>query len=285
MSIHGQAHLRRQGIVVVSLEESLANDPRRVQPHYHDFFQVILFDGPGTMMHDFRDFSVKKPTLIFLSPGQVHTIRPKPGLQAWLLSFTQSFFDDAAPPPSRLYEMPFFFPEETKPWLVIPSAELAGVRATFAELRREFDAAESGAEEVLRATLRILFVRLSRIYDRMRSSAKPSRAAKLARQFHVEVETHVTEMRMLAQYAQALGVTPNHLSDVVRAQTGHAPGDIIRRRRVLEAKRLLSHSDLSVSEIGYTLGFEDPSYFGRFFRRYASETPAGFREKIREKYH
>lgn len=285
MSAHGQAHLRRQGIVVVSLEESLAQDPHRLQPHYHDFFQVILFEGPGTMMHDFRDFSVKKPTLFFLSPGQVHTIRPKPKLQATLLSFTQSFFDDAAPPPSRLYEMPFFFPEETEPWLMIPPGELDGVRATFTELQREFDAAERGADEILRATLRILFVRLSRLYLKMRPPREASRAASLVRQFHVAVESHLAEDRTLAAYARDLGVTANHLSDVVREETGHSPGDILRQRRLLEAKRLLSHSDLSVSEVGYQLGFEDPSYFGRFFRRYAGETPVAFREKIREKYH
>ncbi len=285
MSVHGQAHLRQQGIVVLSLEDSLAHDPNRLQPHYHDFFQIILFDGPGTMMHDFRDFSVKKPTLIFLSPGQVHTMRPRPGLQATLVSFTQSFFDHAAPPPSMLFEIPFFFPEESQPWFVIPKEELAGIRATFADLQREFDRAESGAEEILRATLRILFVRLQRLHADIRPQESPSRAMRLVRQFHVAVETYVNEMRTLEEFAKALQVTSNHLNDIVREQTGRSAGDIIRQRRLLEAKRLLSHSDLSVSEIGYQLAFRDPSYFSRYFRRYAGRTPAEFRSEIREKYH
>ena len=59
---------------------------------------------------------------------------------------------------------------------------------------------------------------------------------------------------------------------------------LIRQRRLLEAKRLLSHSDLTASEIGYRLRFRDPSYFGRFFRQGAGMTPAAFREEIREKY-
>ncbi|HEY1121221.1 MAG TPA: helix-turn-helix domain-containing protein, partial [Haloferula sp.] len=54
--------------------------------------------------------------------------------------------------------------------------------------------------------------------------------------------------------------------------------------RLLDAKRLLLYSELSVAEIGYRLGFKDPSYFGRFFRRYESRTPAEFRDEIREKY-
>ena len=60
--------------------------------------------------------------------------------------------------------------------------------------------------------------------------------------------------------------------------------EVIRQRRLLDAKRLLSHSEMSVSEIGYHLGFEDPSYFSRFFRRYERCAPAEFREQIREKY-
>lgn len=284
MSVHGQAHLRQQGIVVLTLEDSLAHDPDRLKPHYHDFFQIILFEGPGTMMHDFRDFSVKKPTLIFLSPGQVHTMRNRPGLQATLVSFTQSFFDHAAPPPSMLFEMPFFFPEENQPWFVIPQKELAGIRTIFDDLQCEFDRAESGADEVLRATLRILFVRLRRLYSDVRPQEPSSRAARLARQFHVTVETHVNEMRTLEEYAKALSVTSNHLNDVVREQTGRSAGDIIRQRKLLEAKRLLSHSDMTVSEIGYELAFRDPSYFSRYFRRYAGRTPAEFRAEIREKY-
>jgi AraC-like DNA-binding protein len=70
----------------------------------------------------------------------------------------------------------------------------------------------------------------------------------------------------------------------VRKESKQSAGAIVRQRRLLDAKRLLSHSDLSVSEIGYRLGFQDPSYFSRFFRKSTGSAPAEFREAIREKY-
>jgi len=76
----------------------------------------------------------------------------------------------------------------------------------------------------------------------------------------------------------------NHLKDVVCAATGRAAGEHIRLRRLLAAKRQLLHSELTVSEIGFKLGFKDPSYFSRFFRRYEKLTPAVFRTRSREKY-
>jgi AraC family transcriptional activator of pobA len=111
-----------------------------------------------------------------------------------------------------------------------------------------------------------------------------SRPARLARQFRLEVEGRFHKETALSAYAAALGVTANHLNDTLRRETGQPAGELIRQRRLLEAKRLLLHSDLSVSEVGYRLGFDDPSYFSRFFRRYARASPADFRAKIREKY-
>jgi peptidoglycan/xylan/chitin deacetylase (PgdA/CDA1 family) len=62
-------------------------------------------------------------------------------------------------------------------------------------------------------------------------------------------------------------VTTRHLNESLRLETGLTAGDLIRARRILEAKRLLLHSELTTAEIGYELGFEDPSYFSRFIRR------------------
>jgi AraC-like DNA-binding protein len=111
-----------------------------------------------------------------------------------------------------------------------------------------------------------------------------SRSAILVRKFQHEIERHHHDWKTLEPYAHELGVTVNYLNDVVRKETGQSAGEHVRLRRLLDAKRLLLHSMLSVSEIGYQLGFVDPSYFSRFFKRYENVTPAEFRMQIREKY-
>ena len=284
MHQYGQEHLRQEGIVILPVMESMADDPQRLHPHYHDFFQVSLIIGQGRLMHDFRERDIDGPTLFFLRPGQVHTIGAREGLSGTVISFTQAFFDHESPPPSRLYEMPFFSPGETVPWLSLDEARVGPMGEIFAALQGEFDGALEGAAEVLRALLRILFVKAGRLYAAAHPAGKASRGSLLARQFSLEVERRFREWHSLPPYARQLGVSANHLNEVVKEQTGHAAGEIIRQRRLLDAKRLLLHSDLSVSEIGYQLGFEDPSYFSRFFRRYTLHTPARFRQDIREKY-
>ena len=81
----------------------------------------------------------------------------------------------------------------------------------------------------------------------------------------------------VADYADQLGVTVNHLNKTVKAATGYTPGQLIRQEIVLEAKRLMQHTDLTATEIGYRLAFDDPSYFGRFFKREVGVSPGQFR--------
>ncbi len=279
-----QADLRAQGVVVISYLESVQRDPERLKPHYHEFFQLIFLHGPAKVMHDFQEVAVDGVTLVFLSPGQVHRVLPGTGMTGTTVSFSQAFFDHGAPPPSLLYDLPYFFPVSVKPWLQLPGEEAGRFIELFNALQTEFDQAKSGAAEVLRSMLHILVVWANRIYAQAYPAQEATRAAQMTRAFHLAVEQDFRERSSVSAYAQQLGVSANHLNDTVQQQTGRSAGDVIRQRRVLDAKRLLCHSDLSVAEIGYQLGFRDPSYFSRFFRRHAGLSPEAFRVQIREKY-
>ena len=284
-----------EGFVVTPYEESMRLEPARLRPHYHDFFQASILSGPGRLMVDFREKDVSGLTLFFVSPGQVHTVRPGPGMVGTIVSFTRDFFDGGSADAARLLlEFPLYFAGDSPAWLSLddpasPSAAAAAdtesLRNIFRLLQREQDEAAPGASEIIRSLLRILLVKAARLHVR-RAPASPraSRSAAIVREFHLLVEKHFLEETALAVYARRLGVGANHLNDVVRETTGRAAGDHIRQRRLLSAKRQLLHSELSVSEIGYRLGFRDASYFSRFFRRYEGVSPADFRIASREKY-
>jgi len=230
------------------------------------------------------EYPFSGPTLGFASPGQVHTVLPVGSLRGSFISFSQEFFDGDAPPPSRLLAYPFFFSPDLPPVLPLRDGEISWCKRLFAELQQEYAAGLPGADEILRASLRILFARIARLYPSGPAHHATSRPAQLAYRFRLAVETHFREMSALSDYAALLKVTPNHLNDVVREETRQSAGEVIRQRMLLEAKRLLLHSNLSVSEIGYHLRFKDPSYFARFFRRGTGESPSVFRSGIREKY-
>ena len=230
----------------------------------------MLLQGRGEVMHDFRDYRVRGSTLLFLTPGQIHSIQPTGGFGGIIISFSQSFFDHKSPPPSELLDLPFFFPVDSAPILPIPHGDGFRIGQAFAEIQREFEMADALAAESLRAWLRILFARTMRLHTQQRPVVELSARARLVprvspgRRRAFPGGTHARNL-----LARAGREHQNHLNDVIRAETKQSAGGIIRQRRLLDAKRLLSHSELSVSEIGYRLGFHDPSYFGRFFRRRA----------------
>ena len=78
--------------------------------------------------------------------------------------------------------------------------------------------------------------------------------------------------------------TISHLNNIVKAVTGQTPGQLIRQEVVLEAKRLFTHTDLTSAEVSLRLSFDDPSYFGRFFKRETTMTTTQFREGIAKNY-
>jgi AraC-like DNA-binding protein len=83
----------------------------------------------------------------------------------------------------------------------------------------------------------------------------------------------------VAQYALALGITPGHLSALCRSRTRQSAGSMIRSRIALEARRLLLYSELNTEQVARRLGFDDPAYFSRFFRREEGSAPSQFRKR------
>ena len=284
LSDYRHSSLTAEGISVMRLEDSLTHHTDRRRPHLHSFFQVFFMLGKGIFMHDFVEHSIEGGVVAFASPGQVHAVLSSVDLRGVVAGFTQAFFDGTQAPPSRLLDFPFFYSAQSTPYLRLGRDDPHRFEASFGEMLTEYDGIQPGAAAILRALLDIIFQRASRAYSEQYGQGGAARPAQLVRSFRMALEQHFRDRTLPVQYAELLGVTVNHLNDTVRDETGQSAGHLIRERRVLDAKRLLLHSELSMSEIAYHLGFADPSYFSRFFRRDAGVSPADFRTTIREKY-
>jgi AraC family transcriptional activator of pobA len=114
------------------------------------------------------------------------------------------------------------------------------------------------------------------------TQASATRGEALLAGFQRLLRQHFTEWKQPAQYAAALAVTPSHLNDTVKALSGRAVSQHLQARTILEAKRLLYYSDQSVKQIGYALGYDEPVYFGKLFKKVTGLTPQEFRRTIRE---
>jgi AraC-like DNA-binding protein len=148
------------------------------------------------------------------------------------------------------------------------------------ELEREVQLALDGLLALLHAYMQILLIEARRIHQAQPGAIHTDTAAfLLTKRFILLLDAHYLTTSSVADYADMLHVTSNYLSETVRRTQGQPAGKLIRERLLLEAKRLLRYSDLPVAEIATYLNFEDPSYFGRFFKKHTGFTPSAFREQ------
>lgn len=254
-------------------------------PHRHDHYEVLFIcDGKGTHVIDFESYPVQPPVFHFLSKGQIHFWQLEKPIKGYALLFPEEFLGFPSSDVLRAHDFAFFHNVGHAPYLSVVQEPLAVISGLLEGIEQEFHDENTRSLTVLRAYLHILLTKLNRLYIVDRPDEGSQATSSLVRQFKQLVTEHFLTEHSVQDYAGKIGVSTSHLRDTVKAVTGYAPGHFIRGKLVLEAKRLLAHSNVTVAEIGYRLNFEDSSYFGRFFKRETGMSPVAFRTQIRGQY-
>ncbi|PTX41212.1 helix-turn-helix transcriptional regulator [Allosediminivita pacifica] len=110
------------------------------------------------------------------------------------------------------------------------------------------------------------------------ASDQLNRHEQQAQAFCELVEAHFGEAKSIPDYARALAVSPPHLTRICKRILGTSPNELVRKRRMLEATRLLTYTRLSVQDVALRSGFSDVTYFSRTFRAETGTTPSAFRQ-------
>jgi AraC family transcriptional activator of pobA len=160
------------------------------------------------------------------------------------------------------------------------ASRLAELETSFAALVRETREAQAGASVMMGLHLGIILVGLWRASG-LASSDLTGAGAGTAQRFRQLVELHYREGADIASFARQLGVTRAHLHDACAKSLGATPLSLIHDRLVEEACRRLEQTQLSIEQIGYSLGFRDPAYFNRFFKRERGLAPGAYRRAAR----
>lgn len=133
-------------------------------------------------------------------------------------------------------------------------------------------------EDLIQSYLFTILLEIKQHYQ-TETSKSISPAIYLTDRFKELIAANYKTNQSVADYAVILNVSPNHLTKSVKSVTGKSPTQWIDELIVLEAKVLLYQSRLTISEVSYELGIEDPSYFGRMFKKYTGLTPTDFRRQ------
>lgn len=163
---------------------------------------------------------------------------------------------------------------QTKPVKLNNKAFLS-VKAIFERLMDEYKT--NNELSLIDAYLVTLCYEIKNAIPKEESPEKSLKAFELTEQFKQLIMRFIHKQKSISFYAQHLSVTPNHLNKVVKQATGKQASTLIAEMLVLEAKVLLKHSELSISEIAFKLGFVDQSYFSRFFKTHTGNTPRGYK--------
>ncbi|QJB57240.1 AraC family transcriptional regulator [Pseudodesulfovibrio sp. zrk46] len=255
------------------------------EPHLHDFYVVqYVTKGRGLHVIDFQPFDIVPNSLYFVSPQQLHIWRPEGEVDGFVLAFAEEFFKTTDPPFGSVFELEFFNSVAHSPMLHASDEQARIIHDSLALMQKEFMDKNEGYASVVRAQFHILMVQLQRMFSGHIEEGREAHEPSLVRQFKDMVSRHYASQLSIQDYADKLGVSVSRLNNAIKDAIGQTPGQVVRRELLLAAKRMLAHSDLNVSEICFKLNFEDPSYFGRFFKREAGVTPSVFRDQMREKY-
>lgn len=264
------------------LAEHLARFPHVRAPHAHDFYLLIyVTEGRGTHTIDQVTYELKPGSVFWLAPGQVHHWQLPPDVQGYVVFFSADFYLFRYPGP-RLYEYPFFDGRQPPVlYLPLPPAEPELLRLLRA-LHAEATAAPAPPQqaEVVRSYLH-LGLELAARHFAAPAAGGAALAQQQVRQFGALLNQHYRRKRTVQEYAGLLHLTAGHLNAVCRRVLNKTASTLIHERVIVEAQRLLTHSALSVAQVAAELGFDDASYFGRYFRKYAGLPPEAYRQQHR----
>ena len=269
----------RDEFMLSGFGQYLAQRNYLMQPHGHSFYHLVFFTkGAGKQVIDFTSFQVKPGQIYFMNPGQVHDWQFSGEVDGYIVNFSEGFFDSFFKEPDYLQRFPFFGGYGEDQVIQLTGNALKEVAALFERLLTELKPLKNDAAEMIRTLLLQLFITVNRQIEpaRLQQLAKPGFTT--LRNFQKLVSENYIKLKLPAEYAARLYVTPNYLNALCRDLMGKSAGEIIRDRIMLEAKRLLINADISISEIASQLNFQDNSYFTKFFKKYAGKTPEDFRK-------
>jgi len=245
--------------------------PRRLT----SYFIVLIDTGSITYNLDLKDITLTGGHLLFAMPNQVFTPPPKTAG----LKYFKVLFDE-----NTLALLPQQFPFLVNPLnsqtIIFDNATRDRVTKVFEILNQILQVGEHPADtEIILAYLNSLLTDLNSAYFK---NTEPinilnNNLSKFI-EFKLIVETHLTEQPSVNAIAEKLALTTNSLYRIVKEYSGASPKDFFTNRLMIEAQRKLQYSPLSVKELAYELGFNDPDYFSRFFKKCTGKSVSEFLE-------
>jgi len=250
-------------------------------PHKHDFYEILyLFNGSGYHIIDSNKYEIRPPCIFFLSPGQAHKLELSNDIEGYIFIFTSEFYLLNQKNKNKLLEFPFFFSVEQNnpPIYLSDKVDNNYVRTLFERCSTVVLGNDLSSDEIARSTLDLILLTCNDLYPEEHKAVQKGKGHILVKNFLQLIEENYHKNLRINDYADILAITPNHLTQMVKQITGKTSVEILHRKTVVEIKRLLIHTDLSIAEISDSMNFPDQSYFTKYFKKISGTSPKAYRK-------
>ena len=269
--------LAKAGMLIKNMaDENSVSEHDHSKPHRDDHYLIMIATGGHFVIEiDFDKNIITAPAMVLIFPGEIHHIVSVGNPSGWGISIDPSLIDEEF---QVMMEKGF-----SQSILLDKDAAFFSHACTLMEQMEKLQKATASLytvraiHSILDALLALIAGEISMVTQS--GKTKESKAAIIDRDFKRLLKLHYKEWKQPARYAAELHISPAHLYDTIKKTNGDSVSAYIQRYCMLEAKRMLYFTQLTVREISYQLGYEEPVYFGKLFKKVTGLTPLAFRRE------
>ncbi len=265
---------------MLSLSELLKKEELKQQIHRHDFyFMLIVIKGTGKHTIDFTIFKIEPSMVFFMRPGQIHELDLDAGTTGFILEFSGDFVPKVSENSRYMFNS---ISQHNALTFNIKSLQpvLQSAEKIYSESQIDF----IEKNEVIRLHLHLIFIELYRqvaIQQLVQEQDSDAFTKEKLYTFLELLEKNIHRKKRVSEYAEMMNLTPYQLNNITKSVLNKSVSILIKDQVLLEAKRLLLTTSNQVNQIAIELGFEDVSYFIRFFKKHLGSSPAVFRQNFK----
>ncbi len=247
--------------------------------HRHDYYYILALEkARGTHVIDFVRYDVRNYSVFFMRPGQVHQLNLHAGSTGYLLQFNTDFYHPGDKASGQLLRR-----ASNKNVCPLDAGKFRKILTILFYIFQEYKNKQEGYRDVIRANLGIFFIELVRNQQNRKASPGNPNTYHLDRmeEFLSLLESHIQKSKKASEYADMLNLSAFQLNAITKLTLGKTSSDVINDYILLESKRFLLATTNQVNQIASHLGYDDVSYFIRFFKKHTGYSPDAFRQNFR----
>ncbi|MEM1340258.1 MAG: AraC family transcriptional regulator [Bacteroidota bacterium] len=258
----------------------LRNKAKASKPHRHSFFQLLWFKEGGKHYIDYKVIEHPENTLFFINQNQVHYFCAESSNEGYLFHFNTSFISKlSSEVPSRFSIS--IFNEMGLPFIHLANKEVKLFELFSQTIIQELTEKKDNYTDIVMHQFLAMLYQIERLkreqvtFD-IDSNSDFSKIVKFKQLIIQKFDQNL----IIHEIAKELGISSKKLNTLTKQYTGVTPASLIKEMKILEAKRMLASKSMSIKEIAYNLGFDQPTYFTKYFKKETTKTPKQFQELL-----